>query len=273
MIAVAATIVLLGCQKEQAATNKDTTTLSDRQQVESLTEDFLAGIKPGEPNTKAKKWMKVLGTDLKNAVTGAATGFTLGSVLPGVGSGFGAVVGAAVMGGGASLEAAGAAPTGQPAALANPSNPYDYAGETHYDIMEGSFADPAIISADGEIDYYNFHDYAFQVVSDVVPNAMELSTDLSPEYLQQQIASIDMEQTLAAFINSQPSTALSPEEKQLLLPYCNALENCTSAQQFASYSINVENVVVNSGSFSEQQKQRMLIFMATARHGAFYYGL
>jgi hypothetical protein len=244
-------------------------------QVEALTDQYIAQEQL-QPVLKAEKGKGILRKDEEGAVIGGVTG-GIGGIPGGPGGVLaGAGLGALSGGVGASLKAwlfpeAATIPMNPPAT--NPDNTYDEAGAWHYTLMAELMQNPSsVVDPDGTINYTNYRNYVFERLQEPYPQQVQIASS----FITEQSISADVEaahyDNLVDFAHSLTPQQVTETERQILIAYFSAFENMSNGASFSSYSINVENAVTAS-DLSDIQKEKLLIAMATLRHGVAFYGL
>lgn len=275
-----ACIMLFACSKPAPTSSvAEIGKLSD-QYTSSIIDD---GTTSDKEKKDKKKAMKVAGEDLTKALKGATAGAALGTVIPGLGTGAGAVIGAVVAGAGASLSAAGSSTYRPPAGggngtshtidfsgfVANPTNAYDEIGLMHYteinEFLQTAHANSSlsdfylqsIVNMEGVTGNPNVSAYTLQMYED----------DLQlPSYADGPSFADAVEQMYL-------SGEISMDVRNILIPYLQTFDAITGDDPigFATYSVNVENIVSNDPSIVELDKRFILGTMATARYGIQYW--
>jgi hypothetical protein len=263
---------LAGCEKEQLENSPE---IQDGNvlllsQISEMTQGYL--VKSEMSSSRIGPWGRILGADLK----GALRGFLDGYEIP-IGTGPWHItvngVGGAILGGvAASQEAAGLAPgSSGGSAVPHPGNEFDYVGALHYSILDEIYAAPNLyFEPNGHVNYPAYYDLAFGrlVAATILVEADRVHFPIAalearhPGYLGNE--------TVLAFSNGLNHGQYLPNERAILGQYFGALVSSHNVNDFAFYSIGVENAV-SASTIGPKSKALLLIVMATARHGAAYW--
>lgn len=271
---------VFGCKKESVTHTALPQANPDKALVErvgSMTGTYIAGLhrEAGTKTFTLPKWLNVMLKDAAGAVVGAAAGAEVGGLLGPGGAGAGAVIGGVIVGAAESFAAAQKSSIELPESgtiTGNPDNPYDNAGQIHYSMLGQLLQDPSLIMNGESINYTAYRDYAFAALGSDYPDANLFMPYFTPESIQQSVEGGNPDATIQEVINGIPNDQMTNTEKQILLSYFSALQNSSSAAQFAAYSINLENAI-NTSTLTPEQKARLLTVMSTVRCGASFYSL
>lgn len=265
-------IGFISCQKEETPRNKETTELEKLRKLTSnyIDETLAVGhLTQEEVIMRAPpKWLRVVMADLKGIGTGLSFGRTLGLLFPNPYSSWITLGTGIIFGAGESTAASmkGGVPK---SSTYNPNgnfnNPYDFMGLHHYKIID-TFESINSATLD---DFYDIaRDYLLASDLDIDPTAIisnaqlsTLSTEHEP-YKSQNIS----------FLLDNYSTGLSTESIQVIKLYSEALENSNNLEDFITYSLSAEDIIITS-KIDGFDKLFILSYMSTARYGAEYWGL
>jgi hypothetical protein len=264
-------ISFYSCQKNNIAPNNPTATATYTKsqsqatiEIHNLNENYYFG----NTNNAKINWKKVLGADLKGLATGAGIGAGVGAAT-GVGAIGGAVVGGLIYGAGSSIEAAGARvvnPDFNP--ISNPNNPYDYVGYQHYSICKAALTNRELVFTNGVLDYDKYYEFVFKYLKiDLNNNCDNHKSCYCANSLQTTIQSINVTQSLPAWMNSFSDPNISEDVHQILKDYFTGYINSNNYSKFVEYSLSCESIITNS-SLPQLDKAIILSTMSTARYGA-----
>jgi len=109
-----------------------------------------------------------------------------------------------------------------------------------------------------------------EILSASVLDQVYSSNQFSSDFSQ---VSAEVENELSDFIDDLESeSTITSQEADVLQSYISEMANSTDLSDFKDYSIETENGISGSGSYSTKSKAILLTFMATARYGAAYWG-
>lgn len=152
-------------------------------------------------------------------------------------------------------------------AAANTNNPYDNIGYNHYYSINQALSDTTnYLDANGNYSNSNFYNFSSNLLlQNGVINSTQLSSytstnnNLLESYVQEDI------------VNSlYNANKISSDTRNIMTNYFNALYSTTHAAAFENYSIQAENLIVNS-TMNSLDKEAILSTMATARYGVHYW--
>jgi outer membrane lipoprotein SlyB len=268
-----------GCKKQsikpaQSADHKELLS-----QVKTLTHNYLVQVQ-AQPSLKTSNGGGVLGEDGRGAALGALKGALTGLISGGLhGAVAGAIIGGVTDGIVASAKALWfpastdliATPMNPP--TDNPGNAYDDAGAWHYTLLAELIQTPSLArNPDGSINYTSYRNYALQRLQEPYPHEVQLSSSfITPASIRANVESTHYD-NMVEFANSLTRQQVTDEEKQILVDYFSAYDNMESGDSFSSYSITVEDAITAS-DLDEDHKAKLLVIMATMRHGVAFYGL
>ena len=221
-----------------------------------------------QQQTKLPKWLEVALSD----IIGAATGAT--AVFNGGGSNGGIIGGAVFVGSAASAGAAIAASmvnnNGNSGIIYNNNNSYEAVGKSHYILVDEAMIGSSYWFNNGSIDYNLFIERGFDVLRAQNLNCDEGKADINPLSISNQTDEVlNSDLDIISFVNN---LDINNEIKNILNDYYQVMlwsENNPS-EDFAIYSISVENAIINS-ELSESDKLFLLLNMSTTRIGFQYW--
>ena len=150
--------------------------------------------------------------------------------------------------------------------VVNPNNSLDYVGRFHAEILEATFyQDHQIIYPNGTFSYTNSINYTDNYTNSSTSGS--LSQNDFDTFYQSVVAKIVANNYLLSQVMQQNLNEgkLTQDEGQILITYFQAQESASSLNNYIQYSIQVEDMVVNS-SLPTTSKNLLLFTMATARH-------
>jgi len=236
----------------------------------------------GEPSDRTRKWrtfLKVAGEDLKGASSGVAAGGAVGAAVGGPGGALiGAGIGGTITGAGASMAAYADIKNKEEkqsfdfSPIINLNNPFDDIGEIHYLIVNELIDNDLGDSFEG----FDNEQYYFQTISLLANNEFWTLEELN--VFEYNIYSSNFSFVKSSFQNNELASDyvkklkyLTQEVQNVLYVYIKAFEASTSTSDFINYSINVEDLILNSTQLSSFEKMQVLSVMSTARIGIQYW--
>ncbi|WP_298513237.1 hypothetical protein [uncultured Kordia sp.] len=177
----------------------------------------------------------------------------------------------------ASYKAAeGVAPPNPGGNVDNTANAYDYVGKYHVDILDYQIRNKSNYVSPNNVFKYNrsigvTSDYLAQDQIQLNMTNMMSNNQFDMWYLhlQQQLQTANglISQTILAM---EAAGKISTLESNILYHYFDAQENASSLTNFIQYSIQIEDIIINS-SYNHPTKRFLLSAMATARHDFNYW--
>jgi len=271
-------IGIVGCKKEDIQSSPSQLSA----QIIDDNADLLSDISYSYVQTQqlltteklSPRWNRIIGADLTGALGGAIAGGAAGSLIGGVGAGPGALIGGLLGGAGASFTEAGGivAPGNQGGTpiIENINNPYDFVGILHYEIMGEMTSNHETYWVNNELNYSLYKEMVFsKLKSYSIDNFNNFNDDFWIKEIKFHAAWQEEYIEYFSSSNSRLST-LSNTCLSIAEDYYSALTLTNNTDDFVQYSINAENLVVNS-NLIDIEKKYLLIFMSTARIGVGYY--
>lgn len=278
---VSVAMVFLACNKT-SITNKDSLEKFYDYSNEYMSNNKQLFSDDGESPGRVRKWrtfLKVAGEDLKGAASGAAAGGAVGGAVGGPGGALvGAGIGGAITGAGASMAAyadikdKNEKQSSDFSPIINLNNPYDNIGEVHYIIVN------ELIENDLGNSFENFDNqqYYFQTINLLANNEFWTLEEL--DVYEYNIYFSTFSSIKSSYQNNEMASDyiknldhLTQKVRDVLYVYIKAFESSTSTSSFINYSINVEDLILNSTELDSLDKMQVLSVMSTARLGIQYW--
>lgn len=256
--------------------NKQNDLLNDNSYIKfnSLNEEYFNSIRKG--HDLRINWKKILGADLKGALSGAGVGAGIGLAVGGMSAGFGAGLGALIGGAGESLEAAdGTAEKKSMAMQPNDNNPYDNIGFHHYNCLNLALENNNNYIENGIYSNSNFYIFCKNYL---INNGVYFENNFQYFTLNNSNVNFDYVKSKEILSINEFNELLFNNNKissfvyNYLAPYFECLLATNNITNFVNYSINAENLVVSS-SLTSIDKQIVLEVMSTARYGIQYWNI
>jgi outer membrane lipoprotein SlyB len=253
--------------------------------LKKLSDDFISKNKNISGTNKPPKWLQVLGSDLKGALSGAATGLGIGTAIPGLGSTAGTIIGAVAGGASASIEKASELLINsanniypQPVAfdpIGNDQNNMNNVGLQHYNCINNAFISKSNYLTNNFYDNSLFYNLSGNYLINIglFPNNWTSTFSINNSntnlnYLKTNDSLTTSEFLLLIYNDNK----INGNIKCLLKPYFDCLNVANSVDDFITYSISAENYVSNL-NIPQSDKQFVLIIMSTARNGIQFWSL
>ncbi|WP_298513239.1 hypothetical protein [uncultured Kordia sp.] len=151
-------------------------------------------------------------------------------------------------------------------AVVNPNNPLDYTGRFHAEILASAiYQNHQIVYPNGEFSYTNSINFSNNYMNITVQNM--LSENEFNAFYEHVVNKIRANDNLLSKVMQQDlrEGKLTQSEGQILIMYFQAQESSNTLNGYIQYSIQIENMVVNS-NLPSSSKDLLLFVMATARH-------
>lgn len=156
----------------------------------------------------------------------------------------------------------------------NETNPYDSYGYWHYASIDNVLVDPERYLDGEDFDNTRFYETTKEFLSDHgVGNHADyesITLDLANEKLAFNSELFNRYALSGGLSYLLENGKIQESVYQVMKPYYNVLENVTSSQEFVDYSLQAEELVVNS-ELKRKEKEIVLSTMATARYGIQYW--
>jgi len=258
---LACVLVLSSCEKDQSEQDANNIAASQAQ-LHKLAEDFQTTQK-NNLTARWPKWIRVIIADAVGAMAGAGLGGPVGAVIAGTATSVGA--------------ACDVVSTGKTAftPTPNPANPFDSQGILHYQTLAAAYVSPsnytngstafnATVFNNFQLGFIKGHSTYSQAQLDAgLANSQQpYALSLLPSLTDDNYKTID--QTM--YTNGKITLVV----KQTMDDYFYSLDVSRSLADFVAYSKTAE-ATVNSSSFTQHDKDVILLAMATTRHGAAYW--
>lgn len=230
----------------------------------------------------------VIAADAKGAIDGAAKGSSIGNAIGGsTGAGWGALIGGIIGGTAASVDqyrenhpvTPPAMDTNTnlqqtscyfPDSIKNSSNPYDYVGQIHYDIVAHFLANAALCQTnDGELNLSEYYTTVFNMLINNYPS-LYITSNMQNYFGYADLVSVmnDLDEDFSIIASN---SIQDNNLRQVITSYQQFFDNTSNAASFCPYSITVENQILSNSSYSDIEKQIALSYMATARYGFWFW--
>ena len=157
---------------------------------------------------------------------------------------------------------------------ANETNPYDSYGYWHYASIDNVLVDPKLYLNGEDFDNELFYEATIKFLSknDVGSDSdyENLTLDLVNEKLAFSTEVFDHYGLSGGLTYLLEIGNIQESVYEVMLPYYSVLENVNSSEEFVDYSLQVEELVLDS-ELEEKEKEIVLSTMATARYGIQYW--
>lgn len=283
-------IILVGCKKAEIPTTQ-TQMDSTINEIDMLTTAFINQKHDSKENVcidwaKVKKVIKTVGADIGGSLVGAGQGLNIGKhfdtppskdnakkgvIAGGVAGGTAASIAAGTIAFGAGLGSQG----GTSDLTANALNPLDHIGAAHYAAMDEILSDEENYLTAGEFDITACYNSLTAVW---IAEELFTSSDFASLY-PLSACSDDVDyvndiwgEGFDEFIETaEGDGVISFEVESIMASYDLAMKESESVEDFVDYSIEAEILVDVSETLTDEEKDTLLIAMATGRYGIQYW--
>ena len=147
----------------------------------------------------------------------------------------------------------------------NASNPYDSIGLVHYLVLDTLYAMDSLWYDEGQFNQTVFYNLTTAFLGVFYPAYTNINQNYTLQmYLASNNPVVMFPANLTGYISNESL-------RNVLINYKNAFEAEDDFETFYTYSVSIENQVVNS-SYDIVDKRNALAFMATMRYGFWYWG-
>lgn len=269
-------IAFMACTKEESLSENTSSTESELL-IGTLTQGYINEQSKLPAEKVSPFWRRVIGADLTGAAAGVIAGGAGGAIAGGIGAVPGAIIGGVLVGAGASFTLAGQEPVaanlGGTPQTTNHQNPYDCVGLSHYNAMYEMEMNKLTYMPKGVLNMKAYKDLVFKHIKLTYGDHDQYKAYVNDDFIAKEITfHANRVGDLASYFVSENNriNKMSVNALNILRDYSKALESTINTDDFVTYSIKSENIVVNSKLLSIE-KVYILSYMSTARIGVGYY--